>query len=132
MFEPREHEDNNLFMLRWTARIFAAACLAILFLFIFSESSDWSKVSAAEMIGMLFFPVGLIIGLILAWHRELPGGAIAFGSVIIFYFVYGLLLAGSLRQSWWFIFFAIPGALFLAYGIASASGQTAVGNSAKT
>ena len=43
MLEPRENEGNNLFLLRWTARIFAIACLAILFLFIFGESTDWSK-----------------------------------------------------------------------------------------
>ena len=132
MLEPREYEDNNLFMMRWTARIFAIACLAVLFLFIFRESSDWSKVSADEIVGLLFFPVGLIIGLILAWRKELLGGAIALGSVMFFYLVYGLLLNGSLRQGWWFIVFAIPGALFLAYGIASASGQTAIGNNAKT
>ena len=132
MFEPRKYEDKNLFMLRWTARIFAAACLAILFLFIFGENSDWSKISADEMIGLFFFPVGLIIGLILAWRKELPGGAIAVGSVLAFYFVYGLLLNGSLQQGWWFILFAIPGALFLAYGIVLAGGQPLVGNNFKT
>lgn len=132
MFEPRKNEDNNLFMLRMTARIFAIACLAVLFLFIFGESSDWSKVSGDEIVGLLFFPVGLIIGLILAWRKELLGGAIAVGSVTAFYFVYGLLLNGTLEQGWWFIFFAIPGALFLAYGIALACGQPAIGKNLKT
>jgi hypothetical protein len=132
MLEPRKYEDDNLFMLRWTARIFAIACLAILFLFIFGESSDWSKISSDEIIGLFFFPVGLIVGLIIGWWKEFWGGAIAVGSVAAFYFVYGLLLNGSLEQAWWFIFFTIPGALFLAYGIALACGQPAIGNNVKT
>ena len=132
MFEPRVHEDNNLFILRWTARLFGAACLAILLLFIFGEDFDWSKISAKEFVGLLFFPVGLIIGLILAWRRELLGGAISAGSVLALYVIYGWFLNGSLGQGWWFIVFAIPGVLFFAYGILSMNGQTAIGNKVRT
>ena len=125
MFNQRKYEDDNLYMLRLTARVFAAGMLAILFLFILNENiDDFLKSTLSQLIGTLFFPVGLIIGLLLAWRNELLGGAIAFGSVMAFYLIYGWLLRGAfVGIGWWFIFFAIPGALFLAYGIAGTGRQ---------
>ena len=125
MFIQRKYEDENFYMLRLTARVFAVACLAILFLLILGENLDhWLKAPAGELIGALLFPVGLIIGLLIAWRRELLGGLLALGSVAAFYVVYGLILNSLLTGlGWWFIFFAIPGALFLAYGIAATGGQ---------
>ena len=123
MFEAKKGEDKNFYGLRWTARILSAICLIILLLFIFGESSDWSKVTGKQFVGLLFFPVGLVVGLIIAFWKEFLGGAIAVGSVAAFYVVYGLLLNASLMQGWWFIVFVIPGALFLAYGIVMTGGQ---------
>ena len=124
MFNRRNYEDENFYMLRLTARVFAVACLALLFLLILGENLDyWLKAPLNELIGALLFPVGLIIGMLVAWRRELLGGAIALGSVAAFYIIYGLILNSILTGlGWWFIFFAIPGALFLAYGIAASSG----------
>ena len=131
MFKLKEYEDKNLFLLRWTARILSVMSVAILLLFIFGEGSHWWNVTLNQMVGLLFFPVGLIVGLIVAWWKEFLGGAIAVGSVAAIYVVYGWLLNGSLAQGWWFLVFAIPGALFLAYGIGLSGGHHPVGNKVK-
>ena len=130
MFDQRKYEDDNLYMLRLTARVFAVAGLTILFLFFLSENpDDLLNSTVNQLIGLMFFPVGLTIGLLLAWRRELLGGAIALGSVLAFYVIYGWLLKGSLAAAgWWFICFAIPGALFLAYGAAAAAGRPTTAN----
>lgn len=128
MFERRENEDDNLFRLRLTARVFAAACLAILFLFTLGENlDDLLNTSARDLVGMLFFPVGLMLGFLIAWRREVLGGLISFASILAHYFVYGWLLSGSLTETWWSFFFAIPGILFAVYGIAATGGQTLSG-----
>lgn len=131
MFEPREREDRNLCMMRWTARIFGAASLMILLSFLLGESRSWAKMSVGDVIGELFFSIGLMAGLILSWRTEFTGGAITLGSVLTFYFIYGLLLDESLSRNWWFIFFAIPGALFLTYGIAMSDGHAKAENGLK-
>lgn len=133
MFEMKKYEDDNFYMLRWTARIFAIACLAILSLFIFGESIEyWSKITFKQAIGLLFFPVGLVVGLILAWWREILGGTISVVSVICFYVIYGWFSNNSLALGWWFIVFAIPGILFLTYGIVVTGGRAIDGKSAQT
>lgn len=116
MFSAKAHEDNILFVLRWTARVLGIASVAILSLFLFGEGS-FSSVTLKECIGLLFFPFGLIIGLVLAWWKELIGGAIAVGSALGFYFIYELLINGSWPKGPWFAVFAIPGMLFLLNGI---------------
>jgi hypothetical protein len=124
MFETKIIENDKLYLLRLSARILAVACLAILLLFLFGENLVWSKITAAQLLGFLFFPIGLIIGLILAWREELLGGAIAVGCIAAFYLVYGLMLNGTLALGWWFIFFAIPGILFLIYGVVKTPGKS--------
>ena len=118
-FSPREYENYFLFFLRWTARILSAACLLILLLFIFGESVDLSKITGKQMVGLIFFPFGFMFGLIFAFWKELWGGAITVGSVASLYLIFGLLLNNSLRLGWWFGLLAIPGVLFLIYGILS-------------
>ena len=122
MFEPRENEDRNLFTMRWTARIVGAASLLLLLLFLFG-SFDWTKMSGGDVIAELIFPVGIMLGLILAWRMEFAGGALTLGSVLTFNLIYGLALEESLTHNWWYVFFAIPGALFAAYGVAASNGD---------
>ena len=119
MFEHREHENALLFSLRWTARLASAVCLAIIFLFFAGEGIDFSAVRPVEYVGLFFFPLGVMIGLVLAWREELAGGAVTVISVAAFYLVYGALLSGRLWQGWGFLPFLIPGVLFLIYGFQS-------------
>lgn len=94
MFTAKAHEDNFLFILRWAARILGIISVAVLLLFLFGGGESFSSVTLNDAVGLLFFPFGLMIGLILAWQKELLGGAIAVGSVLGFYFIYELLING--------------------------------------
>ena len=118
MFTAKAHEDKIfLFILHWAARILGLISVAVLSLFLFGGGESFSSIKLNEVFGMLFFPFGLMIGLIVGWRYELLGGAIAVGSVLGFYFIYELLINSSWPRGWWFAVFAIPGALFLLYGI---------------
>jgi hypothetical protein len=89
-----------------------------LLLFVIGEPSGLSSIRSDELIGLFFFPCGLIVGLALAWYRELLGGLIAVGSVVCFYVIYEGLLHGG-WPGWWFIVFAAPGVLHLLHGMFS-------------
>lgn len=115
MFDQRIYESNGLFYLRWIARILSLATLSILFFFFIGEGFDVSKIGLNEWLGLMFFPLGLVIGLMISWRNEGFGGAISVISLFAFYFIYGLILSGRIWQGWTFIMFAIPGFLFLVY-----------------
>lgn len=117
MFTKRENEETALFVIRWAARLLGLMVLFLLFLFYMSEGGPTSDVTWHELVGLIFFPVGLGLGFIVGWKHELAGGLISVLSVAGFYVIYGLLLSGSIRQGWWFLVFALPGFLYLLYGL---------------
>lgn len=124
IFKLRKSESYFLYFLRWTARILSAVCFIVLLLFIFGENGDPSNITVKQIIGFIFFPVGFMFGLILGFWKELSGGAISVGGVAALYLVYGLMFSNSLWLGWWFAALAVPGALFLIYGILSNLGRT--------
>lgn len=103
--------------IRWTARILSAISLCLILAFIFGEGFNPGKVVFKEWIGLLFFPFGMGVGLLIGWRYELLGGIISVGSLLGFYLIYGLLISGSIAQGWAFLFFAIPGFVFLLSGL---------------
>lgn len=115
MFDQRSYENNGLFYLRWAARILSLATISILFFFIIGEGMDFSKIGINEFIGLLFFPIGLVAGLLISWKNEGFGGVISTASLLAFYFVYGLILSDRIWQGWAFVVFAAPSFLFLIY-----------------
>lgn len=117
MFTPRLNEDLFHFILRWTARVSSLIVFAILLLFYISDGSDVSSIDTKQIIGLIFFPVGLLAGFALSWHSELPGGLLSMVSTAAFYLIYGLLLNGSLDQGIAFLVFTIPSFLFALYGM---------------
>lgn len=119
MFEHREHENALMFTLRWTARIASVVCLAIIFLFFVGEGIDFNAVKPAEYVGLLFFPIGVMVGLVLGWREEIAGGTIAVASVAAFYLIYGGLISGRLWQGWAFLPFLFPAVIFLIHGFLS-------------
>lgn len=68
--------------------------------------------SARDIVLFLFFPVGMGIGLILAWFRELIGGGIAIGSVVGFYLAV-LIMDGRFPGGPFFVLLAAPGLFFM-------------------
>ncbi len=117
MFAQREHESTLLFTERWAARLASVVCLAIIFLFFAGEGFDFGAVRAVEYVGLAFFPLGVMIGLVLAWREELIGGTVAIVSIAAFYLIYGMILSGRLWQGWAFLPFLVPGFLFVIYGL---------------
>jgi hypothetical protein len=96
--------------LRWTARVWSVASIALVLAFIVGEGFNPSGPS--EWLGVLFFPVGISVGMILAWWKEGLGGSITVGSLLVFYLVH-LTTAGTLPKGWAWLAFAAPGFLFL-------------------
>jgi hypothetical protein len=87
----------------------------MLALFITGESFDTLPV-LREMVGFLFFPVGISIGMILGWKNEFIGGLIAVASLAFFY-VWNFIVAGYFPTGPWFLLLVAPGFLFLIAGI---------------
>lgn len=99
--------------IRWIARILAVACIGLVLAFLVGEGFEASRIQPGELLGLVFFPVGICAGMIVAWWREGLGGAITVGSLGAFYLVH-LATAGTFPSGWAFLLFAVPGFLFLA------------------
>ena len=91
--------------MRWTARVTSAVVIATLLLFLIGErgAERSSRPNRQEFIGLLFFPTGVVVGLMLAWWREGLGAAIALGSLAAFsadhMFLRGGIPGGSGKRS---------------------------------
>ena len=98
--------------LRWLARGTSTVSIALLLLFL--NSDGWNRVTAREWIGLVFFPFGVILGMLISWRRELEGSLLSLASLGGFYLVYGVALTGRLPGGWAFLVFTAPAFLLLA------------------
>ena len=106
-------EDNwSLIGLEWIARAASVASITLLVMIFFGEASHPSQISFHEWAGLVFFPIGVVAGMIVAWRKEAMGGFVTVGSLLGFYLVYGYLLRNHIG-GWFFLAFAAPGFLFL-------------------
>jgi hypothetical protein len=106
----RAADGSSLSIVRWIARAWSLATIALVLAFIAGEGIDLS--GAGQYVGFLFFPVGICAGLIVAWWREKAGAIITIGSLLIFYAIH-LATAGTLPRGPAWVLFAAPGFLFL-------------------
>lgn len=98
-------------IVRWTARISSLVSIGLLAAFLFGEDGLTLQLEMAEWLGLLFFPGGVIIGMILGWWREGWGGMVVLVSLAAFY-VEQFLLGGRIPGGPWFLIFTLPGLLF--------------------
>ena len=98
--------------LRWLARGTSAVSIALILLFFVGFRR--SQVAPREWIGLMFFPFGVILGMLISWRRELEGSLLSLASLAGFYLVYGVVLTGRLPGGWAFLVFTAPAFLFLA------------------
>ena len=102
-------------VIRWIARAWSVLSIGFVLLILVGELVSPHAAlpsSLRDIVGMLFFPFGVCVGLILAWKREGLGGTIALGSLAAFYIT--LYIADSrLPRGPYFALVAAPGALFL-------------------
>jgi hypothetical protein len=96
--------------LHWTARAWSVVSVATVLAFIVGEGFDPSGVN--EWLGALFFPVGVSVGMILAWWKEGLGGSMTVGSLLAFYAVH-FMTSGTFPKGWAWWAFAAPGFLFV-------------------
>jgi hypothetical protein len=94
------------------ARITSIASVALLIMLFLGEGLDPSAITRNEWMGLVFFPIGVVIGMVVAWWKEGLGAAITLGSLAAFYLVWGWLLRNHIG-GWAFVTFASPGFLFL-------------------
>jgi len=110
MENPIESHRMRLLVLRWTARLWSVATIALVLAFIVGERSLPSGPS--EWLGFLFFPFGICAGMIVAWKKESLGGIITVGSLLAAYVLH-FATTGMPLKGWAWLAFAAPGFLFL-------------------
>jgi len=98
--------------LRWTARVLGFAITLLLLQFAFGGREHFQP-TPFEAMGFLFFPIGLIVGFVIAWWRDGLGGLISLASVAL---LYGWMFArdGRFPLAPYFLIFATPAFLHLA------------------
>lgn len=98
----------------WIARVWSVLSIAFVLLIFIGEAMmpSASMPNLSEAILMLFFPIGVGVGLIVAWKRECLGALISLESIGAFYM--GIwFLRGNLPRGPYFLLVAAPGVLFL-------------------
>ena len=96
------------------ARVGSIASITFLLLLFQAEAFHPKEIAPREWIGLLFFPLGVIVGMVIAWFKEGVGATITLGSLLGFYLVYGYLFRYHIAGCW-FLVFASPGFLFLVH-----------------
>ena len=112
MFSKRTDWGVPLALIEWLARVGSIASITLLLMLFAGEGLHPSHVTAKQWVALFFFPIGIMVGMVIAWWKEGVGAAITLGSLVAFYFVYGYLMKYHIG-GWAFIVFASPGFLFL-------------------
>lgn len=99
-------------LLRWTGRVLSIISVGILLLFLIGEGdfSQPPRLTLGEWLGVLFFPVGIVAGMIVAWRRERWGAIIALGSLAAFYALQRIIF-GDFPGGPYFLLFTLPALL---------------------
>ena len=108
-------KNNKIVILRWIARVGSLLCLGFLLLIFVGEGMDFSALTQTEWLMLLCFPVGVALGMLVGWWKELIGGGITAVSLLMFYLI-DTIASNGLPDGLWFIIFALPGLLFLLCG----------------
>ena len=99
-------------MMRWIARLWSIVSIAFVITMSVGEGISFSSWSGIEWIMFIFFPVGVIGGLIHGWRKEALGGGVAVFSLLAFYLAHFIKL-GILPRGPYFILTAFPGVIYM-------------------
>lgn len=122
MINNRIDFHTSLTLIDYLARIGSVASVTFLLTLFAGEGFHRSEISTNEWAGLVFFPIGVVIGMAIAWWKEGLGAIVTLGSLVGFYIVWGYVL-GNHIGGWWFIVFASPGFLFLLHWLFSGAEQ---------
>jgi hypothetical protein len=112
MNSPMTNQLVALRTLRWSARVLSILAVGVVLLFAFGEGLNLSHFTAPQLVLFAFFPIGVCLGMALAWRWEGLGGGIAVASLAAFYLV-DRLTSSSFPRGFAFVALAAPGFLFL-------------------
>lgn len=112
MYHERSYLELPLALIKFLARIGSITSIVLLLSLFQAEALNPSEVPPRQWFALIFFPVGVIVGMIIAWWKEALGVSVTLGSLLAFYFVYGYLLRYHVG-GWAFVVFASPAFLFL-------------------
>ena len=101
-------------ILKWTARILSLFCISLILLFAFGEGGTGNSPTLREIIGLLFFPTGVIAGMIVAFKKSALGAIISISSLLLFYF-WHYITTYSFPKGAAFLAFTAPAVIFLIY-----------------
>ena len=110
--------NMTILSLRWIARAGSLLSIGLLLLFFIGGDFQTAQIGLKQWVGLIFFPAGVVAGMIIGWWKEGVGAGISLASLLAFYGVYGFLL-GNHIGGWAFLAFASPGFLFLLYWVLS-------------
>ena len=123
MHGERSYFSFPLALIKFLARLGSITSIILLLVLFQAEALNPSKVPPRQWFALIFFPIGVIIGMIIAWWKEALGISVTLGSLLAFYFVYGYLLRYHVG-GWAFVVFASPAFLFLLHWLLHRAGQT--------
>lgn len=111
-------ETGGQKILRWSARVLSVIFIAIFAMFFFGEGDfgDIGKLKLTEIAGLLLFPGGVIVGMIVSWKREGTGAAVSLGSLAAFY-ILDIATTGNPPSGPYFVIFSSPAILFAIYAL---------------
>ena len=112
----QQKSKRNVMIARWLARVGSVASLGLMLLIFLGEEMKPDQLTATEIWGLLFFPVGITVGMLLGWRWEVLGGSVTVLSLLAFYKVM-YAANGRFPDGIWFLLFALPGLLFLYCGL---------------
>jgi len=117
MNETQTSRERGVTTIRRIARVWSIASIGfVLLMFIGSglaEGFTLAQFTSRDLVGLFFFPLGVCLGMIVAWRWEGLGGVITVGSLLAFYATLRVM-GGRFPRGPYFALVAAPGALFLA------------------
>ena len=107
-------ETSAALVARWIARVWSILSILAVIAFAVGEfgTSTGPRPTPQEWGGLLLFPIGVGVGLILAWYREALGAILSLGCLGAFY-LWNLLHSERLPQGPFFLLLAAPALIFL-------------------
>lgn len=111
MYSNRIELGFPMALIEFLARVGSVMSITLLVLLFQAEALHPSEIAPREWFGLVFFPVGVVVGLAISWWKEGLGISITVGNLLAFYFVYGYLLQYHIG-GWAFVMFASPAFLF--------------------
>lgn len=98
------------------AKVNSLISIIILLLFFTNGNVRFYALQDDTFLLMIFFPIGLIIGLIISWMKPIMGAIVGLTSVLLFYIVHYFKVQ-YFPEGFSFLIFSVPCFLFLIDGL---------------